>query len=224
MIGGVVTCFIRRMNTSLSKPLAYRDDAASGQPWVVTPEGHDLVRRDRSNGVAQADIARRLGMNASSFRAAMERDDDLRAAYDEGSGMMETELVGLLMQAARDGDRTSAIFLLKGACGFRENTPVAPKADAPAINITIPQPLGQSQIGHCRGWLLERRQNYSSTTSCRLASGKGHVWKNEVYVSVGVHRDRVRNTSKPLLLGYRSPQALIFVPSVITSFSNTWEF
>jgi len=126
--------------------LAYRATDQTGQPWVVTPEGRDLVRRDRTNGVAQADIARRLGLNATSFRAAMERDDDLRAAYDEGSGMMETELVGLLMQAARDGDRTSAIFLLKGACGFRENTPVAPKADAPAINVTIPPALSPQDL------------------------------------------------------------------------------
>lgn len=139
-------CDVSPMTKQPSIQLAYRDDASPGQPWVVTHQGRELVRKDRGNGVAQAVIAGRLGMNATSFRSAMERDDDLRAAYDEGSGAMETELVGLLMQSARDGDRTSAIFLLKGACGFRENTPVAPKADAPAINITIPPALSHQDL------------------------------------------------------------------------------
>ncbi|MEM6636806.1 MAG: hypothetical protein AAF667_13060 [Pseudomonadota bacterium] len=129
--------------------LAYRDQDQPGEPWMVTDAGRDLVRKDRSNGVAQAVIAGRLGMSSRTFRDVLDRCEATRAAYDEGTGLMETELVSLLMQHARDGDRTSIIFALKALAGKRE---VGPSPDAPAtanqpsINITIPPALSSADL------------------------------------------------------------------------------
>ncbi|MEP3637285.1 MAG: hypothetical protein ABJN14_08505 [Paracoccaceae bacterium] len=126
--------------------LAYRDPDQSGEPWTVTDTGRELIRKDRSNGVAQAVIAGRLGMSSRTFRDVLDRCEATRAAYDEGTGQMETELVSLLMAHARDGDRTSIIFALKALAGKRE---VGPAPDAPAQanqpNITIQIPPAMSQ-------------------------------------------------------------------------------
>ena len=99
---------------------AFRDTSLPGQPWCITPGGCEQVRVWRSNGVNQADIARQLGIGPRSFRDLLERNQDLKDAYEAGSGQAESELVGILMKQAREGNTTAAIFLLKGAHGFRE--------------------------------------------------------------------------------------------------------
>jgi len=137
------------MRTNAPISLAYRDPDQSGEPWIVTAEGRDLIRRDRSNGVAQSVIAGRLGMSPRSFTDVLNRDDDVKAAYDQGSGELETELVGLLMQHARDGDRTSVIFALKALAGKREvgPSPDAPtQANQPNITIQIPPAMSSDQL------------------------------------------------------------------------------
>ncbi len=137
------------MAQELKSPLAYRDTDQPGEPWVVSDAGRDLIRKDRSNGVAQAVVAGRLGMSSRTFRDVLDRCEATRSAYDEGTGLMETELVSLLMQHARDGDRTSIIFALKALAGKRE---VGPSPDAPAqanqpnITIQIPPALSASDL------------------------------------------------------------------------------
>ncbi|MEM6941192.1 MAG: helix-turn-helix domain-containing protein [Pseudomonadota bacterium] len=135
--------------TAPDNTLAYRDTDQPGEPWVVTDAGRALILKDRSNGVAQAVIAGRLGMSSRTFRDVLDRCEASRAAYDEGTGLMETELVSLLMQHARDGDRTSIIFALKALAGKREVGPAPdapPQANTPAINIMIPAMMPQDQL------------------------------------------------------------------------------
>lgn len=114
--------------------------------WAVNPEAHPLVRRLRSNGCSQATIAAAIGVPPSTFRDLLDRDDDLKAAYEEGHGAMHDELVSLLMEQARSGNVASAIFLLKGSHGYREATPVQPTDKAPTVNIQIPAPMTIEQI------------------------------------------------------------------------------
>ncbi len=134
------------METASANPLATQANDSPKSRWTVTEAGRAAVREMRSNGVNQAVIASALGMSASTLRDCIERDEALKQAYDAGSGEMESELVGILMGQARKGNTTAAIFLLKGACGFRENTPVAPKSDTPAINITIPPAMSAADL------------------------------------------------------------------------------
>lgn len=137
------------MTKAVCNTLAYRDPDQPGEPWVVTDAGRDLIRKDRSNGVAQAVVAGRLGMSGRTFRDVLDRCDATRAAYDEGTGLMETELVSLLMAQARDGNLSAQIFALKALAGKRE---VGPAPDAPAqanqpnITIQIPPAMSPDQL------------------------------------------------------------------------------
>ena len=137
------------MTKAISKTLAYRDPDQPGEPWVVTDAGRDLIIADRSNGVAQAVVAGRLGMSGRTFRDVLDRCEATRAAYDEGTGLMETELVSLLMAQARDGNLSAQIFALKALAGKRE---VGPAPDAPAqanqpnITIQIPPALSAADL------------------------------------------------------------------------------
>jgi len=114
--------------------------------WTVSPEAHSLVRRLRSNGCSQATIAAAIGVPPSTFRDLLDRDDDLKAAYEEGHGAMHDELVSLLMEQARSGNVASAIFLLKGSHGYRETTPVQPADKATPVNIVIPPSLSPADL------------------------------------------------------------------------------
>jgi len=116
--------------------------------WTVGPEAHPLVRRLRSNGCSQATIAAAIGVPPSTFRDLLDRDDDLKAAYEEGHGAMHDELVGLLMEQARSGNVASAIFLLKGSHGYREHTPVQPADKPPPVNIVIPPSLSPTDLAN----------------------------------------------------------------------------
>lgn len=138
-------CHIGRM----TQELVIFDTSAPGHPATITDAGRERLTTDRANGLSQATCAARLGISASTLRAIMDKDEDVKAAYDAGTGAMQDELVGNLMQHAMDGDRTSAIFLLKGACGFREvgPSPDAPsQANQPSINITIPPALSSADL------------------------------------------------------------------------------
>lgn len=131
----------------MTKELITFDTLAPGKPATITEAGCRRLTKDRANGLSQASCASRLGISASTLRRIMDDDEEAKAAYDTGTGAMQDELVGLLMKHARDGDRTSAIFLLKGACGFREIGPTdGSSASAPTVNITLPPPMSADQM------------------------------------------------------------------------------
>ncbi|MBI1172496.1 hypothetical protein GC209_13950 [bacterium] len=117
-------------------PFATKARGKSGA-WTVHADAYPMVRSMRANGCAKASIAAALGMPASTFKDVLERDEALADAYGEGNAAMHDELVGLLMQQARDGYAPAAMFLLKSAHGYRENTPVA-APDQRTVNILIP--------------------------------------------------------------------------------------
>lgn len=124
------------MKTKTNITLATKARGRKGA-WTVHAAAYPLVRSMRANGCAMASIAAALGMPATTFKEVMERDEALAAAYGEGNAAMHDELVGLLMQQARDGYAPAAMFLLKSAHGYRENTPVA-APDQRTVNILIP--------------------------------------------------------------------------------------
>ena len=130
------------MESNNNNSLATKTDGR----WAVSLKAHPLVRQLRSNGCSHATIAAAIGVPPSTFRDLLDRDDDLKAAYEEGHGAMHDELVGLLMEQARSGNVASAIFLLKGSHGYRETTPVLPADKAPAINITIPPAMSAADL------------------------------------------------------------------------------
>jgi hypothetical protein len=109
-----------------------------GNPIAVTAPGRDLIERLAANGASIETIAAALGISGSTLNEAAKRDPAVQEALDKGHGALETELVGLLMKAAREGDKIAAIFLLKGKRHWRDSTPVEPKGDTPNITINLP--------------------------------------------------------------------------------------
>lgn len=119
--------------SNASRGLAIKAD----NKWAVDSAAHEIVCNMRAQGCAIATIAAKLEMPTSTFRDVMERDDDLKSAFDQGTAEMHDELVNLLMVQAREGYAPAAMFLLKASHGYRENTPVR-STDKQTVNIIIP--------------------------------------------------------------------------------------
>lgn len=110
-----------------------------GRPYAVTAEGREIAEKMLANGCSRATTAAALGISESALSAAAERDPELASTIERGHGAMETELVGHLMQHARDGNVTAAIFLLKAKAHFRDQgEPSNKTADRPNITINLP--------------------------------------------------------------------------------------
>lgn len=109
-----------------------------GRPHSITADGRDVIERLAAAGASLETIGAALGISSATISECARRDPEVQDALDRGHGALETELVGHLLQHARDGNVTAAIFLLKGKRHWRDSTPVEPKTDRPNITINLP--------------------------------------------------------------------------------------
>ncbi len=72
----------------------------------------------------QDQIADYLGISQSTFRAIRQRDAEVAACYKRGKAKAIAHVANGLLQKARAGDTTCAIFYLKTQAGWRETVPV----------------------------------------------------------------------------------------------------
>jgi hypothetical protein len=87
---------------------------------TTVPEGaYERVRLWASESASKGAIARRLGMDPKTFRALMERDPELKAAYEDGIEAEHQMLVNALKSQMLTSP-VPAIFLLKTRHGYRE--------------------------------------------------------------------------------------------------------
>ncbi len=114
-------------------------------PVTITEAGLTLVRKLAADGVAISTIAKALRVNPSTFRKMRKEDEALADAVETGRAKMETELVGILMAAARKGQIVPALFLLKTMRGFVEGKPPE-GAGGPLVNITIPAAMTPAEF------------------------------------------------------------------------------
>ena len=70
--------------------------------------------------LTQDQIADYFGITRPTFSAMIERDDDISLRYKRGKSKAIGAVAQGLLQKARDGDTTSAIFYLKTQAGWRE--------------------------------------------------------------------------------------------------------
>ncbi|NSX56313.1 hypothetical protein [Parasulfitobacter algicola] len=128
------------MTTNLpSTTLAYRD-TTTGSPWIVTREGLQVIAERTRNGVSMAQIAMELGMSPRTLDRLIGTDEDVQDAIAMGKGGLETEIVGLILKGARDGDASQQRFLARNVLGFRDTgresrTPAGPQPSPVTINI-----------------------------------------------------------------------------------------
>ena len=90
----------------------------------LTSKDYPAIAAMAARGLKKADVARRLGMAVRTFDAVLERDERAREAYEAGLSELHEELVGGLVEKARNGNVSAAIFLLKAKFEYRENAPV----------------------------------------------------------------------------------------------------
>ena len=104
----------------------------------VTGAGRALIEEAAANGVSKATIAKRLGVAVKTFSDILRRDTKAQDAFDLGTAANEDELRNLLMDQARDGNVTAAIYLTKARHGWVEG--MAPDT-RPNVIINLPDAL-----------------------------------------------------------------------------------
>ena len=70
--------------------------------------------------LTQDQIGDYLGVSRTTFRAIMERDEEIAALYKRGKAKAIAHVAKGLLQKARSGDTVSSIFFLKTQAGWRE--------------------------------------------------------------------------------------------------------
>lgn len=81
----------------------------------------------------QDQIADYFGIARNTFRAICERDEEVFERYKRGKAKAIAHVANGLLQKARAGDTTSAIFYLKTQAGWRETVmPEAPATTEPS--------------------------------------------------------------------------------------------
>lgn len=109
---------------------------------TITSHGLALIERAAAEGVSKHTIAQRLGIGAKTFRELLRRDERAQEAYDVGNAANETELRNLLMEKARAGNVTAAIYLTKARHGWTEGE--APDT-RPNVVINLPGAMSPEQ-------------------------------------------------------------------------------
>ena len=71
----------------------------------------------------QDQIADYFGIARNTFRAICDRDEEVLARYKRGKAKAIAHVANGLLQNARAGDTTSAIFYLKTQAGWRDQPP-----------------------------------------------------------------------------------------------------
>ena len=88
-------------------------------PIVLSP---DQVREVETLAALlnQDQIADYFGIGRRTFHAICQRDEEVAARYKRGKARAIAHVANGLLQKARSGDTTSAIFYLKTQAGWRE--------------------------------------------------------------------------------------------------------
>jgi hypothetical protein len=82
--------------------------------------GLEKIRDLSSKGHSEKDIARALGMSASTWTRIKDENPEAQDALDAGRSVEHLALFGRLYQKAMDGDIVALLFLLKCRHGYRE--------------------------------------------------------------------------------------------------------
>ena len=102
------------------------------------------IRRLGARGVSEVDITKALGISFPTWKRLKEEDEQALEALEEARREEESELVGVLYEAAvKDKNLTAAMFLLKARHGYKEG---ADKIDATQVNVKITLPGAKDPV------------------------------------------------------------------------------
>jgi len=86
----------------------------------LSPENRERVKDALLKGYPKAAIARALSVSAKTLDRLIKDDAEVEAEVEAQRSFEETELRDILMELARKGDTTAAIFLAKARHGWRD--------------------------------------------------------------------------------------------------------
>ena len=95
--------------------------------------------------LSQDQIADYFGITRPTFAAMIERDPEIALRYKRGKAKAIGTVAQGLLQQAREGNMTAAIFYLKTQAGWRE-TEAAQSEDAPSMTINIHRKAAKGAI------------------------------------------------------------------------------
>jgi len=87
--------------------------------------------------LSQEQIADYFGIQMKTFRAICERQPEVFTQYKRGKAKAIGVVAQGLLQKARNGDTTSAIFYLKTQAGWREKTQIDHISTDSSLNPTV---------------------------------------------------------------------------------------
>ena len=96
--------------------------------------------------LSQEQIADYLGMARSTFHALCAREPEVAESYRRGKAKAVAHVANGLLQKARAGDRTAAIFYLKTQGGWRETEGVAHSFEQTRPPEGAPEPLDLTRL------------------------------------------------------------------------------
>ena len=89
--------------------------------------------------LSQEQIADYFGISRKTFFNICKRDDEVLTRYKKGKARAIVSVAQDLVQQARSGDKTAAIFYLKTQAGWREtnNLDVTSDGSIPPLQVTL---------------------------------------------------------------------------------------
>jgi hypothetical protein len=100
----------------------------------------------------QDQIADYFGICRNTLRAICNRDEEVAARYKRGKAKAIAHVANTLLQKARSGDTTSAIFYLKTQGGWRETD----RPEPAVANRASLESLSEAELDACIADLVER--------------------------------------------------------------------
>lgn len=114
--------------------------------FSLTEKGYEETEAMARAGHDFASMAKRLGIGVRTFADMRKRDQDLRDVIDMARAELGDELSDILLQQARDGNTTAAIYISKARLHWRDQGPVPGEQVGPNISITINAPMSDDEF------------------------------------------------------------------------------
>jgi len=103
------------------------------------------IRRLGARGVSEVDICKSLGISFPTWKRLKQEDEKALEALEESRCEEESQLVGVLYEAAvKDKNITAAMFLLKARHGYREGDQ-SKVANQVNVQITVPGAMNEKE-------------------------------------------------------------------------------
>ena len=115
---------------------------------TLKEKDYGIISRLGARGVSETDIAAALGMSFKTWKRIKDENDRAAEALDEARRKEESELVGVLYEAAiKEKNLTAAMFLLKSRHGYKEG---ADRIDATQVNVKITLPGAKDPVSYLK--------------------------------------------------------------------------